>query len=80
MEDTTGDAVNWLLSSTEPAVCLLARRDLLGQDVLHTDEVLDGPMVRTLLSGQCPDGGSVSIPTANGQGPIGDWCPWSSWA
>jgi hypothetical protein len=57
MEDTTGDAVNWLLSSTEPAVRLLARRDLLGQDVLHTDEVLDGPVVRTLLSGQCPNGG-----------------------
>jgi hypothetical protein len=62
MEDTTGDAVNWLLSSTEPAVRLLARRDLLGQDVLHTDEVLDGSMVRTLLSGQCPDGGFGSIP------------------
>jgi hypothetical protein len=36
---------------------MLGRRDLLGQDVVHTDEVLDGPIVRTLLSGQCPDGG-----------------------
>jgi len=57
MEDKTGDAVNWLLSSAEPAVRLLARRDLLGEDDAHTDEVLDGPMVRTLLSGQCRDGG-----------------------
>ena len=57
MEDKTGDAVNWLLSSAEPAVRLLARRDLLGEDDVHTDEVLDGPMVRTLLSGQCRDGG-----------------------
>src|SRR5664279_5733780 len=57
MEDKTGDAVNWLLSSAEPAVRLLARRDLLGEDDVHTDEVLDGSMVRTLLSGQCRDGG-----------------------
>jgi len=57
MEDRTGDAVNWLLSSAEPAVRLLARRDLLGEGDVHTDEVLDGPMVRTLLSGQCRDGG-----------------------
>ena len=80
MEDTTGDAINWLLSSAEPAVRLLARRDLLGQDVLHTDEVLDGPMVRTLLSGQCPDGGFGVHPYRKWTGPIGDWCPWSSWA
>jgi len=57
MEDRTGDAVNWLLSSAEPAVRLLAQRDLLGEGDVHTDEVLDGPMVRTLLSGQCRDGG-----------------------
>ena len=35
----------------------LARRDLLGEDVADAGEVLDGPMVRTLLSGQCRDGG-----------------------
>lgn len=28
MDDNTGDAVSWLLSSAEPAVCLLTRRDL----------------------------------------------------
>jgi hypothetical protein len=57
MDGKARDAVNWLLSSTEPAVRLLARRDLLGEDVADADEVLDGSMVRTLLSGQCPDGG-----------------------
>ena len=57
MNGTTGDAVTWLLSSAEPAVRLLVRRDLLGQDVAGTGEVLDAAMVRTLLSGQCRDGG-----------------------
>ena len=57
IDDSTGAAVGWLLASAEPAVRLLARRDLLGEEVVHTGEVLDGPMVRALLSGQCRDGG-----------------------
>jgi hypothetical protein len=57
MDDKTGDAVNWLLSSAEPAVRLLARRDLLGEDAARSEVILDGSMVRTLLSGQCGDGG-----------------------
>lgn len=57
MDGTARDAVNWLLSSAEPAVRLLARRDLLGEEVADAGEVLDGSMVRTLLSGQCRDGG-----------------------
>jgi hypothetical protein len=57
MNDKTSGAVNWLLSSAEPAVRLLVRRDLLGQDAAGTGEVLDGATVRTLLSGQCRDGG-----------------------
>src|SRR5271157_4364067 len=57
MDGKARHAVNWLLSSTEPAVRLLARRDVLGEDVADAGEVLDGPMVRTLLSGQQPDGG-----------------------
>jgi hypothetical protein len=57
VDETTGDAVGWLLSSAEPAVRLLARQDLLGEDAVLTGEVLDGPMVRALLSGQCRDGG-----------------------
>jgi len=57
IDDSTGAAAGWLLASAEPAVRLLARRDLLGEEVVHTGEVLDGPMVRALLSGQCRDGG-----------------------
>ena len=57
MDDKTGAAVGWLLSSAEPAVRLLAQRDLLGEDTAGTGEVLGGPMVRALLSGQGPDGG-----------------------
>jgi hypothetical protein len=57
MDDVTSDAVGWLLLSAEPAVRLLARQDLLGEDAGHTGEVLDGPMVRALLPGQCRDGG-----------------------
>jgi hypothetical protein len=57
MDDKAGDAVNWLLSSAEPAVRLLARRDLLGEGAADTEGVLDGPMVRALLSGQGRDGG-----------------------
>lgn len=57
MDDKTGGAINWLLSSAEPAIRLLARRDLLGEDVGHAGEVLTGPLVRALMSGQCQDGG-----------------------
>jgi hypothetical protein len=57
MDANPGDAVSWLLSSAEPAVRLLARRDLLGEKVANTDEILHGAMVRTLLAGQCRDGG-----------------------
>lgn len=57
MGDHTAEAIAWLLDSREPAVRLLARRDLLDEDVAENDEILDGPIVRTLLSGQSPDGG-----------------------
>jgi hypothetical protein len=60
-ETTTDDksraAIDWLLSSAEPAVRLLTRRDLLGEKIEETDEVLEGAIVRTLLSGQNDDGG-----------------------
>ena len=46
MDDTTSGAVNWLLSSAEPAVRMLARRDLLGQDTARDGDVLAGPKVR----------------------------------
>ena len=51
-------AVAWLLESDEPAVRALAKRDLLGtKHPEDANEVLDGPIVRTLLAGQQPDGG-----------------------
>lgn len=43
------DAVQWLLESDEPAVRKMARRDLLGEDVLS------GRIVQTLLTGACAD-------------------------
>ena len=46
MDGNTGDAVSWLLSSAEPAIRLLTRRDLLGEKVADTGEILDGAMVR----------------------------------
>ena len=58
MTPATDPAVAWLLSSDEPAIRGMARRDLLGEarpsDLGH---VLDGPLVRGLLAGQQPDGG-----------------------
>jgi hypothetical protein len=57
MDDKTSAAVGWLLASAEPAVRLLARRDLLGEETVSAGEVLKGPMVRALLSGQDRDGG-----------------------
>jgi hypothetical protein len=50
--------VDWLLSSDEPAVRFLARRDVLGEQVEpDPDEILRGPKVRALLRGQQRDGG-----------------------
>jgi hypothetical protein len=51
-------AVDWLLSSDEPAVRYLTRRDVLGESVQPDgDEILSGPKVRALLRGQKADGG-----------------------
>jgi hypothetical protein len=50
--------VDWLLSSDEPAVRFLARRDVLGERVEpDADEILSGPKVRALLQSQQADGG-----------------------
>jgi hypothetical protein len=53
------DAADWLLESDEPAIRLLTRRDLLGGAISEDEagEVLTGPKVTALLSGQQPDGG-----------------------
>ncbi|MGO8959926.1 MAG: hypothetical protein ACLQFR_21530 [Streptosporangiaceae bacterium] len=58
MDEQTGAAVGWLLRSAEPAIRRMTRRDVLGQSAPgDADEVLAGPMVTALLSGQHPDGG-----------------------
>jgi hypothetical protein len=55
---TQDAAVDFLLASKEPAIRFLARRDVLGEDVQpDPDEILSGPLVRGLLSGQQRDGG-----------------------
>jgi hypothetical protein len=58
MDERTNAAVHWLLQSDEPAVRLLAGRDLLGQTQPGAAEkVLTGPKVVALLAGQQADGG-----------------------
>jgi hypothetical protein len=56
--DPSGEAVGWLLTSKEPAIRGMAQRDLLDEaDPPDLRRVLEGPIVRALLSGQEPDGG-----------------------
>ena len=58
-------AVTWLLSSTEPAIRLLARRDVLGEPAVADADaglVLTGPKVTAQLSGQRSDGGFGAHP------------------
>jgi hypothetical protein len=60
MDPRAHAAVTWLLSSTEPAIRLLARRDVLGEPAVADAAaglVLTGPKVTALLSGQRSDGG-----------------------
>ena len=58
MDSRTETAVTWLLSSDEPAIRLLARRDVLGEPAdADAGQVLAGPKVQALLSGQRGDGG-----------------------
>jgi hypothetical protein len=49
--------IDWLLASKEPAIRRLVRRDLLGEADADERDLLNGPLVRTLLAGQQPDGG-----------------------
>jgi hypothetical protein len=58
MDPPTYGAVTWLLSSGEPAVRLLTRRDVLGEPAdAGPGQVLAGAKVTALLSGQRGDGG-----------------------
>jgi hypothetical protein len=58
-------AIDWLLTSDEPAVRYLTRRDLLGEPSgslgADASRILDGPKVSALLAGQRPDGGYGSL-------------------
>jgi hypothetical protein len=56
------------LTPPEPAVRLLTRRDLLGENIVSTSEGLDGAMVRAPLSGQHRDGGFGVHPYRKGTG------------
>jgi hypothetical protein len=61
-DDPTAAALAWLLSSDEPAVRYLTRRDLLDDRdgagaAADAAQILQGPKVRALLAGQQPDGG-----------------------
>lgn len=58
MDQRTSTALNWLLGSDEPAIRLLARRELLGERTGDdAGRVLSGHAVTALLSGQDADGG-----------------------
>jgi hypothetical protein len=58
MDTRTHAAVAWLLNSGEPAIRLMTRRDLLGEDADDdAGQVLAGAKVTALLSGQRSDGG-----------------------
>jgi hypothetical protein len=50
--------VDWLLNTDEPGIRLQTRRDLLGEKVAgNPAEILAGPIVARLLTGQQADGG-----------------------
>jgi hypothetical protein len=60
MDPPLNSAVTWLLGSDEPAIRVLARRDVLAEEAdagADADRVLAGPKVAALLSGQQPGGG-----------------------
>ena len=56
-------AVNWLLESGDPSICYLTLTEILGRpsdskEVLAAKkQIPNGPIVKTLLSGQLADGG-----------------------
>jgi hypothetical protein len=58
MDPRTQAAVTWLLHCDEPAIRLMTRRDLLGEQAADdAGRVLAGAKVTALLSGQHADGG-----------------------
>jgi hypothetical protein len=58
MDPRTHAAVTWLLNCDEPAIRLMTRRDVLGEQADEdAGQVLAGAKVTALLSGQQPGGG-----------------------
>ena len=58
MDTRTHAAVTWLLNCGEPAIRLMTRRDVLGEQADEDAcQVLAGAKVTALLSGQHGDGG-----------------------
>jgi hypothetical protein len=67
MDPRTHAAVTWLLNCDEPAIRLMTRRDVLGEQADEdAGQVLAGAKVTALLYGQQPDGGF-------GVHPYGKW-------
>jgi hypothetical protein len=57
VDELTEAALSWLLDSNEPAIRLMTRRDLLDDHApIDPAEILAGPKVTALLSGQAADG------------------------
>src|SRR4029453_80885 len=66
-DDPTAAAVAWLLSSDEPAIRYLTRRELLDErdgaaSGVEAAQILEGPKARALLAGQQSDGGFGAQP------------------
>jgi len=63
MDPQTEAAVTWLLDSDEPAIRLMTRRDVVGEQAdADVGQVLGGAKVAALLSGQRGDGGFGTHP------------------
>ncbi len=70
MAPRTHAAVTWLLNSGQPAIRLMTRRDILGEQADEdAGQVLAGAKVTALLSGQQPDGGFGVHPCRKWTGP-----------
>ena len=53
-----GGPIEWLLTSDEPAIRFITKRELLDEEAEgERDQVIEGPRVRALLAGQKADGG-----------------------
>ena len=81
MDPRTHAAVTWLLNCDEPAIRLMTRRDVLGEQADEdAGQVLAGAKVTALLSGQQPGGGFGVHPYRKvDRRALAGWSPWQSW-